>query len=518
MQLPVVDIGAIFPEFVIVITGLLVLVLDLFNKSGRKGSQFWLAIVGLLVAFVATWAMIGGTGDPSGPRIETAFSGMVSVDPYGQYFKFIFILSAFFTVLMSPRYLRINNISQSEYLELILFATLGMMVMVTAADLIVFYIGLELMSIAIYLMAGFQKGTPRSSEASIKYFLLGSFASAILLYGISFLYGVTQTTNLAEIALWIPIHGTRTLTVALVLISVGFAFKIAAVPFHMWTPDVYEGAPTPLTAFMSVGPKVAGFAVLMRLYIISFDSLAADWTRLFAVLAVFTVVAGNVIVDWETRIPIKTVVVGNIIAVAQNNIKRMLAYSSIAHAGYLLIGLVAAGSTFMLDGENASQSMTAVMVYLFSYMFMNMGAFAIVIALGRDDDPCESLQDYAGLARRRPGMAALMLILLLSLAGIPGTFGFIGKFYIFKAAIQTQNYGLAIIGVVASVVAAFYYIRVIVYMYMREPEEGAEPDAVSAGTTMYAAIATTLFTVIFGLFPNSMVRMAQDAVTLLLLP
>ena len=500
MQLPVVDIGAIFPEFVIVITGLLVLVLDLFNKSGRKGSQFWLAIVGLLVAFVATWAMIGGTGDPSGPRIETAFSGMVSVDPYGQYFKFIFILSAFFTVLMSPRYLRINNISQSEYLELILFATLGMMVMVTAADLIVFYIGLELMSIAIYLMAGFQKGTPRSSEASIKYFLLGSFASAILLYGISFLYGVTQTTNLAEIALWIPIHGTRTLTVALVLISVGFAFKIAAVPFHMWTPDVYEGAPTPLTAFMSVGPKVAGFAVLMRLYIISFDSLAADWTRLFAVLAVFTVVAGNVI------------------AVAQSNIKRMLAYSSIAHAGYLLIGLVAAGSTFSLNGENPSEAMTAVMIYLFSYMFMNMGAFAIVIALGRDDDPCESLQDYAGLARRRPGMAALMLILLLSLAGIPGTFGFIGKLYIFKAAVQTHNYGLAIIGVLASVVGAFYYIRVIVYMYMREPEEGAEPDAVSAGTTMYAAIATTLFTVIFGLFPNSMVRMAQDAVTLLLLP
>jgi NADH-quinone oxidoreductase subunit N len=497
MQLPVVDIGAVFPEFIIVITGLLVLVLDLFNKSGRKGSQFWLAIGGLLVAFVATWLMIGGTG---GPRIETAFSGMVSVDPYGQFFKFIFILSAFFTILMSPRYLRINNISQSEYFELILFATLGMMVMVTAADLIVFYIGLELMSIAIYLMAGFQKGALRSSEASIKYFLLGSFASAILLYGISFLYGVTQTTNLSEIALWIPIHGTRTLTVALVLISVGFAFKIAAVPFHMWTPDVYEGAPTPLTAFMSVGPKVAGFAVLMRLYIISFDSLAADWTRLFAVLAVFTVVAGN------------------IIAVAQSNIKRMLAYSSIAHAGYLLIGLVAAGSTFSLNGENPSGPMTAVMIYLFSYMFMNMGAFAIVIALGRDDDPCESLQDYAGLARRRPGLAALMLILLLSLAGIPGTFGFIGKLYIFKAAIQTHNYGLAIIGVLASVVAAFYYIRVIVYMYMREPEEGAEPDAASAGTTMYVAIATTLFTVLFGLFPNSMVRMAQDAVTLLLLP
>jgi NADH-quinone oxidoreductase subunit N len=498
MQLPVVDIGAVAPEFVIVMTGLLVLVLDLFNKSGHNRSQYWLSIGGLLLAFVATWLMIGGTGDPDGPRIETAFSGMVAVDPYGQFFKFIFILSAFFTILMSPRYLRINNISQSEYLELILFATLGMMVMVAAADFVVFYVGLELMSIAIYLMAGFQKGTPRSSEASLKYFLLGSFASAILLYGISFLYGITGSTNLSEIAYHLDIGEARMLTVALVLISVGFAFKIAAVPFHMWTPDVYEGAPTPLTAFMSVGPKVAGFAVLMRIYVLAFDNVVEDWTRLFALLAVLTVV------------------VGNVIAVAQNNIKRMLAYSSIAHAGYLLIGVVAAGSTFMLNGVSASEPMSSVMIYLFSYMFMNMGAFAIVISLGRADDPCESLQDYAGLARRRPGMAALMLILLLSLAGIPGTFGFIGKLYIFKAAVQTQNYGLAIIGVVASVVAAFYYIRVIVYMYMREPEEGAEPDAESAATTVYVAIATTVFTVLFGLFPNSMVTMAHDAVALLL--
>jgi NADH-quinone oxidoreductase subunit N len=495
MQLPVdAEIGAVAPEFIVVMTGLIVLVLDVFGKPGRKKTLFWVTIGGLLFAFLATWLMM------EGQRNETVFSGMVAVDPYGQFFKFIFILSAFFTVLMSPRYLRINNISQSEYFELILFATLGMMVMVTAADLVVFYIGLELMSIAIYLMAGFQKGTPRSSEASLKYFLLGSFASAILLYGISFLYGVTQSTNLSEIARYLDV-GRPMLTIALVLMSAGFAFKIAAIPFHMWTPDVYEGAPTPLTAFMSVGPKVAGFAVLMRIYIISFDSLVADWTRLFAVLAVLTVV------------------IGNIIAVAQNNIKRMLAYSSIAHAGYLLIGFVAAGSTFMMNGESASESMTAVMIYLFSYLFMNMGAFAIVIALGRADDPRESLQDYAGLARRRPGLAIMMTILLLSLAGIPGTFGFIGKLYIFKVAIQTNNVGLAVIGVVASVVAAFYYIRVIVYMYMRNPEEGAEPDAEFDSTAIYVAFATTLFTVLYGLHPwflNPILIMAQGAVDKLL--
>jgi NADH-quinone oxidoreductase subunit N len=497
MELPVVNldtIGAVAPEVMVVMTGLIVLVFDVFGEPGRKRSSFWITIIGLLLAFLVTWLMM------EGQRNETAFSGMVVVDPYGQFFKFIFVLSAFFTVLMSPRYIRLNNISQTEYFILILFATLGMMVMVAAADLVVFYVGLELMSIAIYLMAGFQKGTARSSEASLKYFLLGSFASAILLFGISFLYGVTQTTNLQEISRYLDI-GRPMLTVALVLISVGFAFKIAAVPFHMWTPDVYEGAPTPLTAFMSVGPKVAGFAVLMRVYILSFDSLAPDWTRLFAVLAVFTVIGGNVI------------------AVAQNNIKRMLAYSSIAHAGYLLIGFVSAGSAFVVNEGSTSESITAVMIYLFSYMFMNIGAFAIVIALGRADDPCESLKDYSGLARRRPGTAIMMTILLLSLAGIPGTFGFIGKLYIFKAAVLAQNYGLAIIGVVASVVAAFYYIRVIVYMYMREPEEGLEPDVEFDSKAMYVAFATTLFTVLYGLHPwflNPILLMAQGAVDKLL--
>jgi NADH-quinone oxidoreductase subunit N len=293
------------------------------------------------------------------------------------------------------------------------------------------------------------------------------------------------------------------LTLALVLITVGFAFKIAAVPFHMWTPDVYEGAPTPLTAFMSVGPKVAGFAVIMRVYMTSFSTLVSDWSLLFELLAILTMI------------------VGNVIAVAQTSVKRMLAYSSISHAGYLLIGVVAAGSAGALStGDGgvmlASESMTAVMVYLFAYMFMNMGAFAIIISLGTADNPGETLQDFAGLARRRPGSAMLMTVLLLSLAGIPPTFGFIGKLYIFKAAIQTGNTHLAIVGVLASVVAAFYYIRVVVYMYMREPEGEIPPDFAPAGSTMYAIIATTAFTLFFGILPGAIIGLAKYSVEQLL--
>jgi len=489
MQLPVVDFTAVYPEVTIGLVGLLVLAVDIFIRPERKTSLAVIALVGLFLALFTTGAIWD--------RNETAFSGMVAVDPYAQFFKLIFILSAALTIFMSPRYLNLNNISVGEYLELLLFCTLGMMVMVAANDLITIYIGLELMAISLYLMAGFQRENPRSSEASMKYFLLGAFASAIMLYGMSFFYGITGSTNLHEIARYLDFTqnmlNSKLITLSLVLMTVGFAFKIAAVPFHMWTPDVYEGAPTPLTAFMSVGPKVAGFAVIMRVYMISFDSLVQDWTQLFWMLSVLTIIFGNVV------------------AVAQQNIKRTLAYSSIAHAGYLLIGVVAAGSAIGIPNNGralVSESMMSVMVYLFAYMFMNLGAFAVVISLGRTDDPCESLSDYAGLAKRRPLTAMLMAILLLSLAGIPPTFGFVGKLYIFKAAIQTGNVPLAVIGVIASVVAAFYYIRVVVFMYMREPEgEMVEGDV--AGSTMYAIIASTVFTLLFGIAPGTIIGMAR---------
>jgi len=500
MQVPVIDLTAVYPEVIVAFIGLSVLAIDIFSKRERKTLLSVIALIGLSAALLTMVYYF--------QEDKIAFSGMVAADPYAQFFKMIFILAAAFTILMSPRYLRLFNINVAEYFELILFATLGMMVMVAANDLVAIYIGLELMAISIYLMAGFQKDNPRSGEASIKYFLLGAFASAILLYGMSFLYGITGTTNLQEIArnIEIPqsIYDPKLLGLSLVLITIGFAFKIAAVPFHMWTPDVYEGAPTPLTAFMSVGPKVAGFAVIMRVYITVFDTLASDWIKLFWLLALLTMI------------------VGNIAAVAQQSVKRMLAYSSIAHAGYLLIGVVSAGSALGLTQNSdinlllTGESMTSVMVYLFAYMFMNLGAFAVLIALARADDPRESLEDFAGLAKRRPLTAMLMTILMLSLAGIPGTFGFVGKFYIFKAAIQTQNMPLAVIGVIMSVVSAFYYIRVIVYMYMREPEGEAPAEDESAGSTMYAAVSTTLFTVVFGLYPVFIIEMARFTISQML--
>jgi NADH-quinone oxidoreductase subunit N len=493
MDIPVIDISAVYPELVITLTGLFVLAVDVFLKPEKKTVLAVVSVVGLLVAFLISAAVLVAG------RNDTAFSGMVVVDAYAQFFKIIFFLSAVLTIFMSPRYLRLFNISQGEYFQLILFSTLGMMVMVAANDLVTIYIGLELMAISIYLMAGFEKNNPRSSEASLKYFLLGAFASGILLYGMSFLYGITGTTSLEGIAADFAgkALNPKLMTLALVLITVGFAFKIAAVPFHMWTPDVYVGAPTPLTAFMSVGPKVAGFAVIMRMYMTSFESQIADWTQLFWILCVLTMI------------------VGNIIAVAQKNIKRMLAYSSIAHAGYLLIGVISAGRAVELPGNTLlriSEAMSSVMIYLFAYLFMNLGAFAVVIMLAREDDHRELLDDYAGLARRRPIVAMLMAVLMLSLAGIPPTFGFIGKLYIFMAAIHTYNVPLAIIGVLASVIAAFYYIRVIVYMYMREPEEKVTGDTDAPSSAMYATIVACAFTVIFGVWPIPIINWARYAI------
>ncbi|GAB4334859.1 MAG: NADH-quinone oxidoreductase subunit N [Candidatus Abyssubacteria bacterium] len=501
MQLPAVDITAVYPEFIVALAALAVLVADLLSKKELRGKLTAISIAGLAFAFFITLLML------IWDRKGTAFSGMVAVDPFAQFFKMIFVLSAAFSILMSPRYLRLFHINAAEYYELILFSTVGMMVMVAANDLITIYIGLELMSISIYLMAGFQRESPRSSEASIKYFLLGSFASAVLLYGMSFFYGITGTTNLMGIQRYLDFTqnmlNSRLITLSLVLMTVGFGFKIAAVPFHMWTPDVYEGAPTPLTAFMSVGPKVAGFAVILRVYMTTFDTLIPDWTVLFWVLSVLTMI------------------VGNVVAVAQLNIKRMLAYSSIAHAGYLLIGVVAAGSATELARTSSDpklaalmeslkpESMMSVLVYLFAYMFMNLGAFAIVISLAKADNPCESLSDYAGLGKRKPITALMMAILLLSLTGIPPTFGFIGKLYIFKAAILANHWPLAIIGVLTSVVAAYYYIRVIVYMYMREPEGALILEGDRASSTLYTAIAATVFTLLFGIVPGAIIGMAR---------
>ncbi|MBI4831593.1 MAG: NADH-quinone oxidoreductase subunit N, partial [Candidatus Lindowbacteria bacterium] len=302
MQIPAIDLVAVYPELIVTVVGLLVLVVDIFIKPERKTVLAVIALVGLTFALLATMA--------NWYRNETAFSDMVAVDTFAQFFKLIFIFSAALTVLISPRYLSINNISAGEYFELVLFCTVGMMVMAAANDLVTIYIGLELMAISIYLMAGFQRESPRACEASMKYFLLGSFASALLLYGMSFFYGIAGTTSLKALTLSPDsniIDSALMMRLPLVLMTVGFAFKIAAVPFHMWTPDVYEGAPTPLTAFMSVGPKVAAFSVILRVYMKTFGALVPDWVQMFMLLSVLTMIYGNVV------------------AVAQKNMKRMLA-------------------------------------------------------------------------------------------------------------------------------------------------------------------------------------------------
>ena len=343
------------------------------------------------------------------------------------------------------------------------------MLMASAKDLIIVYLGLELMALSTYILAGIKKHDLKSNEAALKYFLLGSFSSALLLYGIALTYGLTTTTDLAAIAAQVGRGGTSpVLLLAMILIASSFLFKIAAAPFHMWAPDVYEGAPTSVTAFMSVGPKAAGFAVIGRVFLTAFPSLQADWTAILIGVAILSMAAGN------------------ILALAQTNIKRMLAYSSIAHAGYMLLGIIA----------GTQKGLSAVLTYLLIYAFMNMGAFAVVILL----DKGEEIKDYEGLARSHPLAAAAMLVFMFSLTGIPPTAGFIGKFNIFLAAVQAGHAWVVVIAVIFSAISAYYYLRVVRNMYMRER---AEATALRPSWSLGLAICLTVLMVfIIGVMPS----------------
>ncbi|HKN18290.1 MAG TPA: NADH-quinone oxidoreductase subunit N, partial [Dissulfurispiraceae bacterium] len=353
------------------------------------------------------------------------------------YFKLIFIINFVLTVLISLKYIQRQKAEYGEYYSLLLFATAGMMIMASARDFIVLYLGLELMALSTYILAGIKRHDIRSNEAALKYFLLGTFSSIVLLYGISLIYGLTATTDLYKIAAQLKqTEVSTTLLLSMLLIVVAFCFKIAAVPFHMWAPDVYEGAPTSITAFMSVGPKAAGFAVIGRVFYVAFQNVQPDWTAALIGIAILTMAAGN------------------ILALVQTNIKRMLAYSSIAHAGYMLLGII----TGTLEGRQA------MMTYMLIYAFMNMGAFAVVILL----DKGEEIKDYDGLAKSRPLVAALMLVFMFSLTGIPPTAGFIGKFNIFMAAVNAGYTWLVVIAVIFSAISAFYYLRVVMNMYMKD--------------------------------------------------
>ena len=446
------------PELLLICLGLLLIVVDLFLREKHLILPWLTALGTLTVLFLL--------GTSSGHFTEVLFGGMYILDAYSLFFKVVCLIGVLFTVMLSVRYLHINKIHAGEYYSLLIFAAVGMMVMVSAADMIVLYLGLELMALSVYCLVGLLKNDSRSNEAALKYFLMGAFASGILLYGISLIYGMTGTTNLQLIAQRLTelnIADNTLLLMALGLVLIAFCFKVAAAPFHMWAPDAYEGAPTPITAFMSVGPKAASFAVLGRILLTSFPELHVHWGPIIAGIALLTMATGN------------------ILAISQTSIKRMLAYSSIAHVGYALLGILA--------GNN--EGVSAIMNYMLIYAFMNMGAFAIIIMLSNKERRGEQLKDYRGLAQTNPVAAALMLVFMFSLTGIPPTAGFIGKFYLLMAAMNAGYTGTVIAAVILSAVSAYYYLRVVCYMYMYDPEEGPV-------VTMSPGLTTALMIAVIG--------------------
>ena len=468
MNLPAVDWAPLLPVLAVTATALAVLIVDLFLQGPDRDALAWLSIFGLVVTAVVAGVL---WGHPS-----RTLGGTLVVDNYAVFFDLLLCVASMLTTLMAVDYLATTGIRGGEYYALVLFATAGMMTMAAATDLIVIFLGLEVMSIAVYVLAGVWRQDVRSNEAALKYFLLGAFATGFLLFGIALIYGVTGSTRLDTIAAHLTRHGNdghETLLLGIGLLLIGFGFKVAAVPFHVWTPDVYEGAPTSVTALMAVGVKAAAFAAFARVYLDTLAPISSDW---------------NTVLWWLAA---ATMTVGNLLAITQANIKRMLAYSSIAHAGYLLVAMVAGGK----------QAGAALLFYLLAYAAMNLGAFGVVVALARRGEPNEEIERYAGLGFRRPLLAMAMAAFMLSLAGVPPLVGFAGKFYVFRAAIESGYVGLAVIGVLNSVVSAYYYIWIIVTMYMREGE--LEPPPLSSRPYLAATIGIAFAaTVLLGVFPG----------------
>lgn len=456
------------PEIVLTVLALIVLLSELVIKRTETIGTLTIVSVAVTAYFIPE-------------SFGSAFGGMFISDGYSTFFKFIFLTSLILTVLISSRYLEIEASPHGEYYSLLMFSTIGMMFMASAGDLILLYLGLELMALSTYVLAGFIRHEYRSNEASLKYFLLGAFSSAILLYGIMLLYAQTGTTDINTIASTLTERKVSIpLLLSVIFLLAAFSFKIALAPFHMWTPDVYEGAPTSITAFMSVGPKAAGFAALGRVFLVGLDQLHLNWTPLLIGLSILTMA------------------VGNIIAIQQRSVKRMLAYSSIAHAGYAVLGVIAGGT----DG------VSSMMNYLLIYMFMNIGAFAILILMRSEKVRGESLDDFKGLSKRHPLTAALMLLFMFSLTGIPPTAGFIGKFYLFRAVIGAGYTWLAVVAVIFSAISAYFYLRVVMYMYMHEPE--GEPLPLSTSPSLGLALLVTAILVIFiGIYPSPFLAFAR---------
>ena len=466
------DFYYILPEIVLTAGALLVLIADVMLPPARRRALGWVA----LLAIGATSASLAPF---TSTHVEVA-NGLIAVDRFALFFKIVFLLAAAITVLMSFHYLDVEGAPPGEYYFLILCATLGMMIMAGGIDLITIFVGLETMAVSFYILAGFIKPSQRSNEAAVKYFLLGAFSLGILLYGMSLMYGLSGTTSLRTMApLFAGQQTDRRLVLAVILVVAGVGFKIAAVPFHMWAPDVYEGAPTPVTAFLSVGSKAASFAMLLRIFVEGLPAMSADWRLLFEALSIVTMT------------------VGNVAALTQSNLKRMLAYSSIAHAGYVLIGVVA----------GTPRGIEATLIYLFIYAFMQLGAFAVIVLLRRQDVIGDELKDFSGLYFRQPYAAFAMLLFMLSLGGIPPTAGFMGKFWLFGAAIDAGYVGLALIGVLNSAISLYYYIRIVVFMYVKDVSVGSPPATVP--TLSLALAVAVAATIVLGVYPPLLFRVAE---------
>jgi len=479
ITIPTIQLSAIYPEVILTVVALLVLMLEVFRNQKRFEDLIsYVTLGGTLLAAIFVVAQRG--------EIVNAFSGLYIVDNYSQFFKLVILLGTFLTILISIKYAKDEQINHGEYYSLILFGTIGMMVMVSGSDLMTIFMGIELLSISLYVLAGYTRKRNVSNEASLKYFLLGAFATGFLIYGIALIYGATGSTNLHSIgqAMSSGSENMWLLTVGMVLLVVGFGFKISIVPFHMWTPDVYEGAPSTVTAFMSAGPKAAGLAAFIRVFAEALPALQTNWVTLLWIVAVLTMT------------------VGNVMALRQTNVKRLLAYSSIAHVGYALVGFVSASEL----------GITAVMFYMLGYTFMNIGAFAVVALIGRKNEEKTSVQDYTGIGFKYPLVGLAMVIFLFSLAGIPPTAGFTGKFYLFLAAVKAGYVGLAVIAVLNSVVGVYYYLRITVVMYMREEGMGEDLPLLKVTPALATALVISIYgTLRLGIFPQEYIAMAKDS-------
>jgi NADH-quinone oxidoreductase subunit N len=488
---PNVSISAIMPELMVALAGVLVMVYDSFFPDQRRVTGI-VSLLGLVLAAVVLAMMW------TSPQPANAFNGMIAYDNLRMAFSFVFLLVTALTILISTVWVDNENVPAGEYHALLMFATFGMMLMASGNDLVVLFLGLETLSIATYVMAGFRKTDLKSNESAMKYFILGSFASAFLLYGMALIYGATGSTNITEIATKVADPNfPALLLIGAAMLIIGFGFKVATVPFHIWTPDVYEGAPSPVTGFMAAGPKAAAFASFLRVFVLGFPLVAGvqasgvlheTWITVLSIMAILTMT------------------VGNVAAIMQNNIKRMLAYSSIAHAGYALVGFLGAGAADTIAERDAA--IASVAFYMLTYAITNLGAFAIVTLLGQRNDRRTEFEDYNGIGFRSPVLSFALSLFMLSLLGIPLTAGFMGKVLVFRPALEAGNTLLTIVVVAAVIntaISAYYYLRLVVVMFFRErTTEWLEPKMpVGLAAALLITVVGVLY---FGIFSNGVIE------------